>query len=71
MIAVVSTFFVDAIASLGIVCVLAIGCVYLFVYARRRLVSNAPEEELYKLEGAGQELRWPLATIPAYLSRRY
>lgn len=56
-IAVVSTFFVDAIASLGIVCVLVIGCVYFFVYARKRLISNAPEEELYKLEGAGQELR--------------
>ena len=56
-IAVVSTFFVDAIASLGIVCVLVIGCVFFFVYARKRLISNAPEEELYKLEGAGQELR--------------
>ena len=56
-IAVVSTFFVDAIASMGIVCVLAVGCVYFFVYARKRLISNAPEEELYKLEGAGQELR--------------
>ena len=56
-IAVVSTFFVDAIASTGIVCVLATGCVYFFVYARKRLISNAPEEELYRLEGAGQELR--------------
>ena len=56
-IAVVSTFFVDAIASTGIVCVLATGCVYFFAYARKRLISNAPEEELQKLEGAGQELR--------------
>ena len=56
-IAVVSTFFVDAIASMGIVCVLAVGCVYFLAYARKRLISNAPEEELYKLEGAGQELR--------------
>ena len=37
--------------------VLATGCVYFFAYARKRLISNAPEEELYKLEGAGQELR--------------
>lgn len=57
LIAIVSTFFVDAVASTGVVFVIAAGCIYFFVYAKKRLISNAPEEELYKLEGAGQELR--------------
>ncbi len=53
-IAVVSTFFVDAIASMGIVCVLAVGCVYFFAYARKRLISNAPEESYTSLRARGR-----------------
>lgn len=57
VIAVCSTFFVDTIASIGIICVLIAGSVYFFVYAKKRLIANAPEEEFAKLEDASAEIR--------------
>lgn len=57
VIAVCSTFFVDTIASIGIICVLIAGSIYFFVYAKKRLIANAPEEEFAKLEDASAEIR--------------
>ena len=57
VIAVCSTFFVDTIASIGIICVLIAGSVYFFGYAKKRLIANAPEEEFAKLEDASAEIR--------------
>ena len=57
VIAVCSTFFVDTIASIGIICVLIAGSAYFFIYAKKRLIANAPEEEFAKLEDASAEIR--------------
>lgn len=56
-IAIVSTFFVDVVAASCALCVMAVGVVYFTVYAKRHLVTNAPEEEYAALNAAELELR--------------
>lgn len=56
-VAVVSTFFVDVVATGAVVAVLALGVVYFFTYAKKHLVGNSPEEEFDKLRNADEELR--------------
>ena len=56
-IAIVSTFFVDVVAASCALCVIAVGVVYFTVYAKRHLVTNAPEEEYAALNAAELELR--------------
>ena len=56
-VAVVSTFFVDIVAATCVLGVFVVGIVYFRVYARKRLVANAPEEEFAALANAEAELR--------------
>ena len=56
-VAVVSTFFVDVVATGAVVAVLGLGVVYFFAYAKKHLVGNSPEEEFDKLRNADEELR--------------
>lgn len=56
-VAVVSTFFVDIVAATCVLGVFVVGIIYFRVYARKRLVANAPEEEFAALANAEAELR--------------
>lgn len=56
LVAIVSTFIVDAFAATCALVVLAALMVYFFVYSRHHLVGNAPEEEFEALKNAEQEL---------------
>lgn len=56
LVAIVSTFTVDAFAVGCTLAVLAGLMVYFFVYSRKHLVGNAPEEEFAALKAAEAEL---------------
>lgn len=56
LIAIVSTFTVDAFAAGCTLAVLAALMVYFFAYSRKHLVGNAPEEEFAALAAAEAEL---------------
>lgn len=56
-VAIVSTFFVDIVAAFCVLGFYIVGIVYFIVYSKKRLVSNAPEEEFAALVGAQSELR--------------
>lgn len=56
LVAIVSTFTVDAVAAGLTLAVLAGLMVYFFVYSRKHLVGNAPEEEFAALQMATAEL---------------
>ena len=56
-VAVLSTFFVDAGAAIGALAFIAAGLAYYAFYARKHLVSNAPEEEFALMQSAESQLR--------------
>ena len=56
LVAIVSTFVVDAFAAGCTLAVLAALMVYFFAYSRKHLVGNAPEEEFAALRAAEAEL---------------
>lgn len=56
LVAIVSTFVVDAFAAGCTLVVLAVLMVYFFAYSRKHLVGNAPEEEFAALQAAEAEL---------------
>lgn len=56
LVAIVSTFVVDAFAAGCALVVLALLMVYFLVYSRHHLVGNAPEEEFEALRAAEEEL---------------
>ena len=56
-IAIVSTFFVDMVAACTVLGVYIVGLIYFKVYAAKRIVGNAPEEEFAALNAAEAELR--------------
>ncbi|WP_075843974.1 ethanolamine permease [Collinsella bouchesdurhonensis] len=57
VVAVISTFFVDVVAAGSVLCIYVLGLLYYMLFARNRIVGNAPEEELAALISAEQELR--------------
>ena len=56
IVAIISTFTVDAFAASCTLGVLAALMVYFFAYSRKHLVGNAPEEEFAALKAAEAEL---------------
>ena len=54
--AVVATFFVDEIAAAITAGILLVALAYFFLYSRRHLVANAPEEEFAAIKQAEAEL---------------
>lgn len=56
LVAIVSTFVVDAFAAGCTLAVLAALMVYFFAYSRKHLVGNAPEKEFAALKAAEAEL---------------
>lgn len=56
-VAICSTFLVDIGAALAVLAVILLGVAYFFLYARRHLVANAPEEEFEQLAKAESDLR--------------
>lgn len=57
LVAIVSTFVVDSFAAGCTLAVLVAFMAYFFLYSRKHLVGNAPEEEFAALQAAEAELK--------------
>ena len=55
--AIVSTFVVDSFAAGCTLVVMVVLMAYFFLYSRKHLVGNAPEEEFAALQAAESELK--------------
>lgn len=53
----VSTFYVDIGAVLGVLAAVAVGLAYYALHSRRHLVANASEEEFAQIQAAQSQLR--------------
>ena len=57
LVAIVSTFVVDSFAAGCTLVVMVVLMAYFFLYSRKHLVGNAPEEEFAALQAAESELK--------------